>query len=452
MRIEFDAYHVPGAQPGRGHARTAGDVRILSPQLDVAGIARICQTIKKNRDAHLSNTPVATIVDAIDAASRRLASDADQITHLISEVTGYSLPVVAETLEHMFADWRADALHEMLRAELGDERVLDQPIADVGVPAKRIAAYGHPLAFHVFSGNVPGVAVTSIVRSLLVKSATLGKLASGEPILPVLFAKSLDAVAPNIASCIAVMYWPGHNEELNAAAVKAADAVVVYGGSDAVDSMRKHISAQTHFVTHGPRVSFGVVGKQRTPDVAANVAHAVAAYDQQGCVSPHVVYVNDEVEKVRAFARDVAHELERVGRDLPRGRVSAEEAVAIRNARTAAEFGNATELYGAEKAGYSVIYEEDPGFKPSCLNRVLYVKPLPGIGQLTDLLPPQDLLQSAALEGFPESEQAELIRLLGLHGVSRVTSFAKLPWPPMHWHHDGGSPLRELLRWQDIEG
>ena len=41
----------------------------------------------------------------------------------------------------------------------------------------RQAAFGPRLAAHVFSGNVPGVAVTSLVRSLLVKAATLGKTA-----------------------------------------------------------------------------------------------------------------------------------------------------------------------------------------------------------------------------------------------------------------------------------
>jgi hypothetical protein len=26
-----------------------------------------------------------------------------------------------------------------------------------------------------------------------------------------------------------------------------------------------------------------------------------------------------------------------------------------------------------------------------------------------------------------------------------------MPWPPPEWHHDGASPLRELVRWVDLE-
>jgi hypothetical protein len=135
--------------------------------------------------------------------------------------------------------------------------------------------------------------------------------------------------------------------------------------------------------------------------------------------------------------------------------VSTSDAVAIRNARAAAEFGgfdsDTAELFGAEPAGYAVIYESDPTFKPSCLNRVLYVKPLPATSSVGKLLPPRRLLQSVAIAGFEDAEKAELIRLLGLSGVSRVTTFAQLAWPPMHWHHDGSTPLGELVVWQDVE-
>ena len=73
------------------------------------------------------------------------------------------------------------------------------------------------------------------------------------------------------------------------------------------------------------------------------------------------------------------------------------------------------------------------------------------LSDLPSLRPTRDVLQSAALAGFAENERAELIRWLGRSGISRVTSFEQLPWPPMHWHHDGSPPLGELLRWQDIE-
>ena len=36
-------------------------------------------------------------------------------------------------------------------------------------------------------------------------------------------------------------------------------------------------------------------------------------------------------------------------------------------------------------------------------------------------------------------------------GVSRIAPMEKVPWPPSWWHHDGSGPLRDLVRWTDLE-
>ncbi len=450
----LDGFFLPGLDESAviewGYLETSG-LRVRYPMLSADQVEAVWRTILGHRNRMLINTPVARIVTAVDAAAHKLYLQRDEATRLVAFATGYSQAVVAETLANMLADWSAASLHTMLAAELGDARVLDQPLPVAHIAGKRSAAFGFDRTFQVFSGNVPGVAVTSLIRSLLVKSATLGKTASGEPVLPALFARALHDVAPDIASCLAVTYWPRDATEIQRVALRDADSIVVYGSAEAVAAVTQAAGANKHVVIHGPRLSFGIVGPDSTDKTPRDVARAVAAYDQQGCVSPHVVYVIGDPARARAFARDVAMQLKAINVDLPRGVVSAEEAVAIRNARTAAEFADDAELFGEENGGFSVIYEGSPDFKLSCLNRVLFVKPLPGPLEVIPLLPRADLLQSAGVEGLPDETKDKLARALGLCGVSRITSFERLPWPPMHWHHDGSSPLRELLRWQDIE-
>jgi hypothetical protein len=60
------------------------------------------------------------------------------------------------------------------------------------------------------------------------------------------------------------------------------------------------------------------------------------------------------------------------------------------------------------------------------------------------------VLQSVAIAA-PDAAADALAASLADIGVTRVTSFRDLPWPPPTWHHDGRGPLRELLRWVDIE-
>jgi hypothetical protein len=145
---------------GRGEA--AFEVRV--PRLTAAQLRRQVEALVAARDAHLARRPVARVVEVIDAVAARLLDPADPLRRAaeraLPAVTGYSPAMIRLVLDRMAADWRSAPLRELLRAEFGDPRVLDG-----FVPAPRRdglrAAYGPRLAAHVFSGNVPGVAVTS---------------------------------------------------------------------------------------------------------------------------------------------------------------------------------------------------------------------------------------------------------------------------------------------------
>jgi hypothetical protein len=295
------------------------------------------------------------------------------------------------------------------------------------------------------------VAVTSIIRSLLVRAATLGKTASGEPVLPVVFARTLATIAPDIASALAVTYWRGGSERLEAVALQAADAVVVYGGAATVESLRARVRPDARLLVHGPRISFGIVGRAATLAVARDIACATAAYDQQGCVSPHVVYVErGGAIEPKALAQAIARELEAIEATQPRRRLSHSEALAIRQLRAEVEFrgfaGADTAVFGPDHTGYTVLYDDTLTLPVSCLNRTLFVIPIAAAEDLVPVLAPHhDLLQSVALAGFPTPRSSRIIALLVQSGVTRITTFQRLPWPPMWWQHDGHGPLAEFL-------
>lgn len=473
MALGIDACHLPGLAPGEvpeWETRRHGDdvvlrFPVLSPDAWRAALARV----REAREAALAERPVREIVAAVDAAAARLANPADPLRRLaegaLPAVTGYSPAMIQLVLDRMAADWRAGALERLLAAELGDPRVLDAfvPAAAGAGARRRVRAFGPELAFHVFAGNVPGVAVTALVRALLVKAAVAGKLASGEPLLPVLFARALTEVDPALGACIALAYWPGGEHALEAVSFEAADAIVVYGGERAVDDVRRRAPVERRVVVYGPRLSCGIVGREALATasagaVAAEVALAVATFDQQGCVSPHVVYVERGGDVApAAFAETLAGALAGVERDLPRGRLSAAEAAAIHDARASAEFrslaGEAVALHASRDTAYTVIYEEDPGFAVSCLNRVVRVKRVERAEDVAGLVAPYArYLQTIGVAGIGGARLDALAARLARAGACRVAPFSAMPWPPPEWHHDGGEPLRSLLRWMDLEG
>lgn len=467
----LDAYHLPDLREDdlrgwRVSEFDGGEVGLRYPLLRPQGLARLLGRLAEARRANLAERRTTEIVNTLDAAAARLADPASverrQAEAALPAVTGYSPAMVRLILDRMTSDWRADRLRQLLRSEFQDPSVLESfrplPAREMG-PHRR--AYGPRLSFHVFAGNVPGVAVTSIVRALLVRSAVLGKTASGEPLLPALFARALAAVGPGLGECVAVTYWPGGDESLEDVVLARADTVVAYGGEGVVRSLRGRIPAAARLVTHGPRLSLGILGREalRPRELDAllpEIAEAVAAFDQHGCVSPHALYVErgGEVTPV-VFAGLLAEALKRVEERLPRGTVAPEEAARIHQLRGRVELeelaGGEAAVFAGAGTSYTVLYHGKSDLEVSCLNRLIWVKPLDALEEVVEHLGPYGgSIQTVGVAGAG-GRLAGLAELLGQVGVCRISDFRRMPWPPPDWHHDGGEPLRELVRWTDLE-
>ena len=454
----FDAFHLPVPPAGPFHDLAAGTLSARWPEPAPALLDAVVDRLLAAGE-RLRDRPVASIIEAIDRVAARLEDPADPIRReaeaLVPAATGYHPAMVRLVLDRMAADWRAPVLRHVIATELGGPDALDGFVDHDGRAA---TALPPRLAFHVFSGNVPGVAVTSLVRALLVRAPSFGKLAAGEPVLPVLFARALAAEDPALGDAIALTYWPGGSTDPEDALLRAADTLIVYGGEQAVTALRPRIPGGTRLVEHGPRISVGAIGaaiEGGIEAVASRAARAVATFDQQGCVSPHALWVEGTHERAEAFAAALAAALRDLEKELPRGTITPAEASAIQQERGTAEMrahaDPATRVWAAPGTAWTVVLEPADRLRASCLNRFVRVHPIADLAALPALLAPvRPNLQAVALEGAGDRLH-ELARRLAHAGASRITTFDRLPWPPAHAHHDGAPPLRELLRWADLE-
>jgi hypothetical protein len=439
-------------------------LEIAVPLLDAAQMQSLAQRVKQAASERLTVLGVSQIIEIVDRAVARLLDPADpyrqQADRLLPVVTGYDAEMVRLGLTSYLKTFRAPQLHRFVAEDFANPKVLDefQPATKGGA----VRAFGPRLLVHNWAGNVPGLPLWSLVCGLLVKAGNIGKLPSAEPLFAGLFARLLAEVHPPLADCMAVVWWKGGDQQSSSALFAQADTVLAYGGNDAIEQIRAQLPATTRFLPYGHKLGFGMIGRaaldtQRAPATARLAAHDVARYEQQGCYSPHVFYV-ERGGKVspREFAQYLAGELASLQRRFPRRVLALEDAVGIAGWRQACELqslaASGAELIGDETAPWCVAYaDRAQPLAPTAGNRNIQVV---AVDRLDDVIGQIErhgaYLQTAGLATTP-SELFRLSQQLGRFGVTRICAIGSMTAPEAGWHHDGRFNLLDLVRMVEIE-
>ena len=120
---------------------------------------------------------------------------------------------------------------------------------------------------------------------------------------------------PPLADCLAVVWWKGGEREPAATLYGEADTVLAYGSNAIIEQVRAQVPVTTRFLPFGHKLGLALVGRcaldiQHGPATARLAAQDVVRWEQQGCYSPHVLYV-ERGGRIgpREFAQYLAAEL-----------------------------------------------------------------------------------------------------------------------------------------------
>lgn len=378
-----------------------------------------------------------------------------EVEALLPAETGLSPAMIHHVLPLLFQEYCAERLAALVHEELGDPDILDTFVPALGSQRK---AYSPALITQVLAGNLPGAGLDSVIFALLVKAATLVKASSLAPSLPLIFARTLADIDPDLGACLAVVSWAGGQAALEEIAYARADIVLASGADESLAAIQRRVRGR--FIGYGHKVSFSVIARERLGDaaeLARQAAYDVVLFDQRGCLSPQLVYVEaGGAVSPGEFAALLAHALEQWQTVLPRGAIPAEASVAIRRVRDETEWqalaGKETTLYAsAQGTEWTVIYEADPRFVPSPLYRTVRVKPFSTLAQLKDaIMPWRAHLEAAGVAAGP-ARLREIADMLGQVGVSRIARIGTMQIPPLSWRHGGRPRLADLVRWVTLE-
>jgi Acyl-CoA reductase (LuxC) len=330
----------------------------------------------------------------------------------------------------------ADELLDLVRLEFGHAEILDgfRPYAS---GFSRV--FPNDPILHVISGNTPHAGLQSLIRGLLLGAGNFVKLPSSGLREIEDFIKLLP---PALAEKVAT------NPDLPEQWLRESRTCVVFGSDATIAHFRKVLPAEIQFEPHPHRISLGIVFDDLDGTSPELGAADVARFNQKGCLSPHDIYVAGDA---RSYAARLADALVQLERKDPRGDVTPHEAAEIADIRANYRFRSANDPRVAlwesqDSTAWTVIYEQDSWFASSCLNRTVFVKPLPS--DLASALGPA-LTWVAAVGIWPVTpENAERAAQLQ---PSRICPLGRMQNPPISWHQEGRQTLAPLARWVDFE-
>jgi hypothetical protein len=403
-----------------------------SPQGSIASIIAGLRAAQ----AGLAARPVEEVVAALDRVVEAwLAVDSPLMAAAVRELpatTGFSPEMIRFGLPRLLEPLRGDDIRALLARELPRGRAGDR-----GSAPRLIAS--------ILPGNIPGLAAAALLLPLAVRAASLVKPGAGDRWFPDAFAASIAAEDVQLGRCVAAVYWPGGSRDVEDVVFAEADVVEAAGSDEAIAAIAPRVRGR--FVGHGSRISFALVGREVAADEAAlgaaarGIAEDVSIWDQQGCLSPQVVFVEAEspLDLDRA-ATGLARALDEWTAVLPPRRLSPDETAAVLHFRHEAEWAGlgrgGRALFGPALT-WCVVVEPAPALRPTCLYRTLRVQPVDDLAAVIHCLAPMRPWLEAAGVAISASRRVEAETALRRAGVHRVCAVGAMQRPDLTWAPGG---------------
>lgn len=427
-----------------------------------------CLTLKRNRARYLEPRSTHELVQLLDQVAAQWRERSNRFRQLALErgpaETGFSRPTLERGLDAFFAGIRGETLEDWIVSELGHRSRLDRfsPVSPGGRTGSASLVVGPELLVHFAAGNIPNPALMSLITGLLARSAQLMKCASGNALLPRLFAHSIYENDPKIGACLEIAEWPGGNVEIESAVLAEAACVTATGSDEALESIRRRLPENVRFLGHGHRISVGFVTRAAVEGFGARkwIDAAVAdicAWDQRGCLSPQAIYVEAGAHlSPEDFADLLAGGLRGYETLIPAGPRDAALASVIQSRRGFYEIRAAaspgTRVWTSEgTTAWTVVLEGEPLFQPSCGHRFIFVKRISGVEEFLAALAPAHGQVSTVGLAATDEEREPISHRLARWGVTRICPLGRMQQPPLAWHHDGRPALADLVTWVDCE-
>ena len=430
-------------------------IRIQVPAPNVEQLKIMIERMKNDTSEISLTETIAAIDKATICLLDRQNSLRKKYEKILPIITGYDSEILRLALTKFLLNFRQHELRRWVAENFENPNILEEFVPRIHGGYSR--AFAPQMCAHIWAGNVPALPLWSLVANLLVKGKLIGKVSSSEPSFIGLFCQLLIRIEPKLANKLAIVSWQGGDKEREQTLIDASDCVLAYRNNQTMAAIQAKLSPTSHFIAFGNKLSFGLIHHQllnaeKVNHLVHEAAKAVVYYDQQGCYSPQIYFVEGGGQvSPREFALMLAGELRAYENRYPLRKLSLEEAYLRSQWREEIEWQGGCEFFPAHPENWLVTYSQALTFRPSPLSRVIQVIAVDQWEDIDDLLVNKlSILQSVGVAA-PTESLFKIANHWGKLGVTRVTSLSAMMQVHSAWNSDGYSLLRELVRIVDID-
>jgi len=394
-------------------------------------------------------------------ARRREAAD------LLIRNASLSREFISAVLDEFPNMLSAESMLRKIEGELGNPLIQEEPVRQ-GSTKTRLMVQPAGTVLHVASGNVFLACVDSIIDGIITKNVNFLKMSSDDRDFPVIFAESIKDFDKEgiITGRLVLLWWRRGDRDIEDMFKQAMDRIVFWGGGEALLSWQTGLGPSTVLISHGPKVSFGIVSKAglesaKLSELTDRIAFDVTMWEQRACNCPQTVFIEESVPEglVRAFTDSLSDSFRRVNSSIPPSNRSDDEYTEILKARELAVARSlmasaSIQVAGPDTFDWTIIYDgrvNNDEFGTSPLNRTLGIKRYLSVDTLPDLFKGHSFYLQTAGYCLGELEISKYAKTLAGLGVTRVCPFGIMAIPTPGAPHDGSYSLRGLTRFTVVE-
>ena len=262
-----------------------------------------------NRDpsslSDLYSISLEEIYDFLHQLGERLDLDSNPYWREAFEVScrasNLSKPVLENIYRYSGADLRRDAVREVVETRIGSQFLEGWAPTRLATGREiRVRAMG-ARSIHIIAGNIPIVAVMTLMRSAVTRNDAIIKLPSNDPLTAIALARTMIDMAPDhpITRHFSVGYWKGGNEDVESRIYHPAniEKLVAWGGFASIKHITRYLQPGIDLITLDPKSSTTLIGRDALDggaimrEAARRAAADMGGLDQEACTNARVMYV-----------------------------------------------------------------------------------------------------------------------------------------------------------------